>query len=504
MNSDAPRNRLLQNLRKSLRLKVSLLILLPVLLALLISTIVEYRLHTNRELNSMSLLASQTGSVIEQALQKDMLDSDFESIQAIIDSIWSDHQFRALYILDRNGQVIFAPSSEGTGLQLDNKAESCQPCHRLAVEQRPSGIVVENAFGEQVFRSMHPIEIKPECTECHDPNNRIIGLLLTDIAVAPVEQAVLDNTRSSLIWWVTALLATAVLANLAIDRFVLKRLGALTNAIRSFNPRKSVSLLSDRSADEIGRLSEAFNSLSERMRTREEDNRSLNETLDLQNKERGALLKRLIHAQEEERRRLAREIHDELGQSLSSIGINIELAQRSVQNEPGSAENHLQRAERIVSDTTEQIYDLILGLRPSSLDDLGLAAALGAHAQRTLQPMGIEYELDLDPSLERLPSEIETVLFRIFQEAITNIIRHAKANHVRLHLSRQEGKIEGLILDDGIGFDFPSEYGKGGEEQGFGLLGMRERAEQFGGEVRIESKLGNGTRVMIRLPIKSE
>jgi signal transduction histidine kinase len=503
MDSKPKKRSLLEGIRHSLRLKVSLLILLPVLLALFVSTIIEYRLHTERELNSMSLLASQTGRVIEQALEQDMLDSDFEDIQAIIDSIGEDSQFRALYILDRTGDVIFAPTGVDTGLRLDNEEESCQPCHNLPAGERPSGIVVENSFGEQVFRSMHPIEIKPECTECHSPENSTIGLLLTDIAVAPVEEAVLANTRSSLIWWVTALLATAILANLAINRFVLNRLGTLTNAIRNFNPRNSIPILRDTSEDEIGRLSAAFNSMSNRVVKHERENQSLTETLDARNEERGALLKRLINAQEEERKHLAREIHDELGQSLSSIGINVELVQRALETEPEAAEDYLQQVNELISDTTEHMYNLIFGLRPSALDDLGLVAALSAHAQRTLEPLAIKYEINIDSRLERLSPEIETVLFRLFQEGLTNITRHANANHVTLALTLRNGSIEGLIIDDGVGFEPLALRRDHHRDHGYGILGMRERVEQFGGELQIESNPGEGTQLRIRLPIES-
>ncbi len=488
---------------RSIRLKVSLLILLPVLLALLLSTLIEFQLHRERDLRNMSLLASQTGHVIQQSLRHEMLLSDFEGIQSTLDAIWADEQFRALYILDKNGKVVFSPSEKSTSLSLDNEEESCQPCHRLAADDRPSGILITTSDGQQVFRSMHPIENKPECAECHNPDDRIIGLLLTDLSIESVEEAVVAGTRSSLLWWIGALLATTIIANLAINQFVLQRLGRLTEAIRNFSLGKKNPQLPVTSGDEIGKLSEAFNSMSSRVELHEKENKALTEALDNRIAERGVLLKRLIHAQEEERKRIAREIHDEFGQSLSSIALNIELTHRALAQDPNKATDHLSRAGELVANSTDQMYNLILGLRPSALDDLGLIAALKSHIHRTLEPAGIGYDFQTEALTNRLPPQIETALFRLIQEALTNIIRHAEASRVTLSISLRNGVIQGDVIDDGVGFDPSSIRISDQDEQGLGLLGMRERVEQFGGTLDVDSSPGSGTRIRIRLPIEA-
>jgi signal transduction histidine kinase len=488
---------------RSIRLKVSLLILLPVLLALLLSTLIEFQLHRERDLRNMSLLASQTGHVIQQSLRHEMLLSDFEGIQSTLDAIWADEQFRALYILDKNGKVVFSPSEESTSLSLDNEEESCQPCHRLAADDRPSGILITTSDGQQVFRSMHPIENKPECAECHNPDDRIIGLLLTDLSIESVEEAVVAGTRSSLLWWIGALLATTIIANLAINQFVLQRLGRLTEAIRNFSLGKKNPQLPVTSEDEIGKLSEAFNAMSSRVELHEKENKALTEALDNRIAERGVLLKRLIHAQEEERKRIAREIHDEFGQSLSSIALNIELTHRALAQDPNKATDHLSRAGELVANSTDQMYNLILGLRPSALDDLGLIAALKSHIHRTLEPAGIGYDFQTEALTDRLPPQIETTLFRLIQEALTNIIRHAGASRVTLSISLRNGVIQGDVIDDGVGFDPSSIRISDQDEQGLGLLGMRERVEQFGGTLDVDSSPGSGTRIRIRLPIEA-
>jgi signal transduction histidine kinase len=220
-------------------------------------------------------------------------------------------------------------------------------------------------------------------------------------------------------------------------------------------------------------------------------------------RERERLLRSLITAQEEERRRVARELHDELGQDLSGTAIRIENARRAIARDPQAAFDLLEQAQSTIAEATERMYDMILGLRPSVLDDLGLAAALRTQCQRTLEPAGIAFELETLGLSDRLPPEIETVLFRISQEALTNVLRHAKAGNVRLRLSRNENTVEAEIQDDGIGFD-PSDFAAFGDEHGLGLLGMRERVEQFGGTIEIQSRPGAGSRIRVILTMSSD
>jgi signal transduction histidine kinase len=147
------------------------------------------------------------------------------------------------------------------------------------------------------------------------------------------------------------------------------------------------------------------------------------------------------------------------------------------------------------------MYDLISGLRPSILDDLGLQAALRALLKRMLDPQEVDHHLEISCAQEHLEPEIETVLYRVFQEALTNVVKHAHASTIHLKLNCENGSIEGELLDDGVGFDddFPLESG---EQRGLGLLGMRERVEPFGGSVEISSQPGEGTRVLVHIPLR--
>jgi signal transduction histidine kinase len=490
------------NPQKSLQTKVTLLILGPSLLILAVAAAVGYAQLRHRVLKNMSLLTSQTAQVIQVALRRDMLASDFESMQETLDIIARDKHIDNLYLLDTDGRVVFAPHEAGVGEVLSNQEPACQPCHSLPPAQRPLGVAVTNSAGQPVFRSMQPIEVQPECSRCHDPNQRIIGLLLTDVAISPFESAIAQETRNSLLWWVGTIILIVILVNLAISRFVLRRISHLSAAIDRFGQNMEPPSLPESPLDEIGKLGGAFKSMTSRIIQRERENRDLTEALGRRMEERDRLLKRLIEAQEQERKRLARELHDDLGQGLSTVALNVELVQNTMQTDPEATRRHLGRIHDLVADATERMYDLILGLRPSSLDDLGLVAALRALIGRTLEPAGIACNFNVRQGDRRLPQEIEITLFRIIQEALTNIVKHAHAGHVALELYRQDGLAITEINDDGVGFN-PQELDQpGAAERGLGLLGMRERVEQCQGTISIWSQPGEGTHVIVRLPVR--
>jgi signal transduction histidine kinase len=217
--------------------------------------------------------------------------------------------------------------------------------------------------------------------------------------------------------------------------------------------------------------------------------------------ERHELLKRVITAQEEERRRVARDLHDGLGQDLAGLAFGLEVVERTGADQPEQALAQLRQLRTQIAETTNRVYDMILALRPSALDDLGLAPALRVQAERTLKDAGVQFEVDADGLARRLPPEIETALFRTFQEALHNIARHAGASHVRLSLTARDGEFEGEIVDDGCGFDSETIRPNGHSGRGLGLLGMQERVAQCGGTLEIVSRPGAGTRLRIKFPL---
>ena len=205
-------------------------------------------------------------------------------------------------------------------------------------------------------------------------------------------------------------------------------------------------------------------------------------------------LGRVVAGQEVERRRLARELHDETGQALTSIL----LALRAVE-EAGSGDG-LQKSvsdvRELVVATLQDVRKLAVQLRPAALDDFGLVPALERLVQTYSETTGIAVELEAGLGEHRLPAELETTLYRIVQEALTNIVKHADATKVSVLLVRREGSVTAVIEDDGRGFD-PGNT----REDRLGLLGMRERAELHDGRLKIEAAEGSGTTLVVEVPL---
>lgn len=491
-------------LDRSLRAKITLSVVIPLILIIGGFTAIEYWRHKASVLNNLSLLTSQTGQLIENSLQHAMLSSDWEELQLTLNSIGENEMLRIVYLLDPNGKVVFSPNNKDKNVVFDNSEPDCQPCHKLNVNDRPQSVVITLSDGQRVFRSMNPIENRIECQRCHDPAQPLLGILLTDISMAPLEEPLVAHLQENLAWLAATILVTVLVANTAVSHFVLKRLKEFASAINDLGHGQLPPQLPENKFDEIGQLAHVFNDMAVELTNREAENIELSDTLQRQSEQRGELLKRLITAQEDERKRIAREIHDELGQSLAGLGLHSEVVDQFIKSDPVRASEQLAQIRSLINTTTEQMYDLILALRPSALDDLGLVSALHAYAENLLSGDQISYSIDSSNLKIRLPSEIETALYRIFQESLNNVLRHSNASNVKITLSQNNGFFEGEIMDNGIGFALQTVIMDETHPRGLGLLGMKERAEQCGGELIIFSKLGEGTQVRVRIPLEDK
>jgi PAS domain S-box-containing protein len=211
------------------------------------------------------------------------------------------------------------------------------------------------------------------------------------------------------------------------------------------------------------------------------------------------LSRRLIEAQEAERRHIARELHDQIGQSLTAIKLNLNALQPAAQGMP--AQTLLQESLDIVGQTLNQVRELSLDLRPAMLDDLGLLAALRWYLDRQATRCGFAVRFVADSPDCGVSKEVETACFRIVQEAVTNIARHSRARNVRLELHRRESELELLIQDDGIGFDPTVAHERAVRGESLGLVGMQERIAMVGGGLEIQSVPSGGTIVSARFPL---
>jgi signal transduction histidine kinase len=254
------------------------------------------------------------------------------------------------------------------------------------------------------------------------------------------------------------------------------------------------------SNDEIGRLAVAFNQMAEALGR-------YRQAVEAKEKARLSLIERIVQVQEDERKSISRELHDHFGQSLLALllqvqsGCKYRIARCENAQIPGSL---CFTIEKTIRNIIEEVHRLAWGMRPSILDDYGLESALARHIEEVSKNAGlqIDFQYGSPDGLQRLPSRIEVPLFRIAQEAITNIIRHAKAHHASVVMLRQLHEITMIIEDDGQGFDMAMVNEKG--DQCLGLMGMRERVNLLGGSFVIEAGPGGGTTIRVRIPLIEE
>lgn len=214
-------------------------------------------------------------------------------------------------------------------------------------------------------------------------------------------------------------------------------------------------------------------------------------------RQRAQLVTRMVLAQEEERRRLARELHDQLGQQLTALRLTLEtLKTQALENTEFRAQ--VQRLQELAQQLDQDIAFRVWELRPVALERLGLAAALAEHAGNWSQRFGIRAELYVSrPHEQRLPPDIETTIYRVAQEALNNVVKHARADRVDIALEYVGDSVRLIIEDDGIGFNVRQAETAA---TGLGLIGMRERSALAGADLRIESAPGKGTTVILRVP----
>ena len=212
------------------------------------------------------------------------------------------------------------------------------------------------------------------------------------------------------------------------------------------------------------------------------------------------LAQQVITAQEEERRRVARELHDESGQALIGVKLNLQVLARKIPPQLSELREEADRLRQQVNHAAERLHALSRGLRPPTLDELGLQPALRRLAADFEQSTGLPIYFESAGFDEtRLPQTVEIVCYRIVQEALTNVARHAQASQSWIGLTRQASQLTLSIRDDGQGFD-PTSLDP--RPDGLGLLGMKERATMLGGKLEIETTSGRGTRLIITVPLQ--
>jgi two-component system sensor histidine kinase UhpB len=294
-----------------------------------------------------------------------------------------------------------------------------------------------------------------------------------------------------ILFFATLGISVSVLANFWILKSALKPIRDLRNLVDHLQVNhplvKTKSIIRD---PDISQLAQVLDSL---IRQLEERTTQLNAFNELK-----------INTQEEERKRIARSLHDDTGQALSTMLIHLDYLEKHLPNLDHKLRDKLSQTKKLAADSLLELRKIIYDLRPTILDDLGLAAAIRSYANKNFVQAGIKLKVTVSDTLSEIPEDLSSNLFRISQEVINNIVRHSKARNAEITLIQEDDHISLRINDDGQGFNVDEVLGQVMQAQQWGLSGIKERSELLGGKVEINSKKEAGTKIQVDIPIRSQ
>lgn len=314
-------------------------------------------------------------------------------------------------------------------------------------------------------------------------------------------------------------LVVALFLSWGMARSLVRPIGQLNAAAQSISQGDLSQPTPELGSDEIGELSRSLDAMRIALKKSLDELQDWNTELEakvevrtkqledsyreIERKEaaRGELLRKILTAQEEERKRIARELHDETTQSLLGLLMKLEAASKTPSEASSIDSDMLMDVKNLAVETLDNVRRIIHDLRPSVLDDLGLLSAIRWYAEARFGSVAIKARVELTGEDRSLAPEIETALFRVVQEAIANIVRHAEAHNAVISVELEDAAVRIEVEDDGKGFDVEAIRRQADKAVGLGLLGMEERIALLGGRFQIESNPGGGTRLVIEVPL---
>lgn len=483
-------------LSRTLRLKVSIGVCLVLVLLLAPMNWIQYELQRRASMRELELLAAVTGTLVVHSLEEAMLHNNRAAIQSIVDGAAQAPGVQSIYLINLAREVAASPGREHNGERLDQNDQSCIVCHRMPVKQRPRGVVVVDTNNQASFRTMTPIPNSSRCYRCHSPENRLNGVFYMDFSMTGLQTRLQQGLRTAFIGSVLIIAVSALVLYFLLSWLFITPMERIALGIQRFSQGNRSARVPIQTQDEVGILANVFNEMADTIQVQETTASQLYQEIQAKEAIRRQLLDRLTTAREDEHKRLARRIHDEVGQLLTGLSLHLKLCEQAIPNTLTVAHTHLGKAVALVQRTMDQTHILIGLLRPTVLDDYGLVPAVREEVAQRLLPLGLQVHLETDGDLESLSAEMATVAFRVVQEAVTNVIRHAYASHIWLQMQLSEVGFSIMIEDDGVGL--PSER----DMHGWGILGMQERAAAVGGKVEVSRRYPTGTRVQLWLPGK--
>jgi two-component system sensor histidine kinase UhpB len=476
---------------KSLRFKISMGLVGLLSFTMSVLFIIQYVQHREKMIRNLQEnisphLTQMVNDVLKSSMLSSMLSKNRSEMRYILEVASKYPDVKNIFILNRIGRVVLSIDDKEVGKIIDIKDPTCQSCHQRTTEALNKTVIYTSIEGEKIFRNVNPIYTRKECFSCHRPEEKIAGVLVTDFTLRNIEAQLQEELKGNVLLLFFMIGVSTLVIGIALDQLVIKKIEYFVEAASFFKQGDFERPIRIKSDDEIRRLADSFNEMAKTLMEKMRQERKY--------------LSRIIEAQENERKRISRELHDEIGQALTAIRFNLDIMEKDLPQSLPLVLERLREAKSLSHQTLTAMRQLSMDLRPTMLDDVGLIPTLRWYIQNFSNRLNIYSNFQAAGFEEKLPPQIETAFYRIIQEALNNIAKHAEASRVEISLDRRDSIISASITDNGRGFDPDKVLRPESPERGFGIMGMEERVSLLGGKMDIQSKPDSGTYIYIEVP----
>ena len=479
------------NFHKSLRFKIIIGVVTLLTLTMIILFTIQYFNHREKMIHNLQVnVTPHLTQMVSDVLRSSMLSKNKGEMKYILEAANQYPDVKKIFILDRVGRIVISIDDKEIGNIIHIQDPTCQVCHHRTTEALNKTVIYSSPGGGKIFRNVNPIYNRKECFSCHNPEEKITGVLVTDFTLNNIENQLRAELKENIFLLLFTVGISTLVISIALNQLVIKKLQYFVETVSLIGQGDFGRIVTFKSDDEIKKLADTFNFMA----------RTLMDKMKMERK----YLSQIIEAQENERRRISRELHDEIGQALTAIKFNLDMIDKNLPEASPVVTGILEDARSLSNQTITAMRQLSMDLRPTMLDELGLIPTLRWYVQNFSKRVGIDAQFRVIGFEEKLPSQIETAFYRIVQEALNNISKHAEASQVEISLEQRDSTIHGSIIDNGKGFDLDKALHPESPERGFGMIGMQERISLLGGKIDIQSRPGFGTRIHIEVLHKRE
>ena len=475
--------------KASLRVKVALAFILPMVLSISFIMYLRDEYYRRQQEIQIENTAIQVGDLAVRVLQNALLSNNQRLIAHELEDIQGYPAIQRVTLVDADGTIFVSTDPKLAGQTVSVTESGCVECHAFAPADRPRVARVYSPNG--VLRVSTLIENGPECRQCHADTKTHLGILLMDSSLASVEQSIRDTRVFNILMALITILLIVILSYAMIRWLIVRRVEVLYNALSSFAGGNFSARVPKpwRTEDEITHLADHFNEIADVLERHEKEQREI------------AVVRQ--EAITEERERIARDLHDGIAQMLAYLNNKVSAVRLLLkQRHTKLADHQLAQMESVILAQSTEVRAAIIGLRVVGQGNATLFDNLKEYAVLCNRLGDLKVEFELDPRIEQvqIDPEAEVHLFRITQEAVSNVRKHASATQAHIHMWLDGNHLVLDIHDNGVGFD-PWQTNLWRPPH-FGLHNIGERAELIGAAFKVEAEPGQGTHICVRLDLK--